>query len=357
MKRLIICNTYSQLILAFQLKLTLFANDEVDLWISDNSTNSEEVFLRVKSTKLFNKIKFLELKSFFYGRSVLKSLEDIWTYNFGAIKNAEKYDEIIFYNFTLSIYALSDYYYKIGHNCQWSRFEEGIFSYNTDFPKSIRLKVTGLFRLFIKRPDVLNLVTRFYCVYPWLKNTHLNWELVKIPDFFETKNKLLFYLNYVFDYHSNIKMPKYIYFASSSDVDNKPFGETSTVIKLANFLGKENFIVKMHPRDNRTIYQDLGINVLDKSFIPWEIIQLNMDITKHCLLTVNSGAFITISAMLKSQVSGYFLYNMLVSTSQSFISRKYEIHEMLSKLHAKGICLTINDNLDSIYGLCMKQQL
>lgn len=350
MKRLIICTTYSQLMLAVQLKLTLFKDDIVDLWLSDTSNGSEEVFKRVKEIPLFHQVSFVKYQDFLYNQGVVKNLVDIIRYNFGVISEFPFYDEIIFHNLTLKIYEIADYYHKMDYNTKWSRFEEGIFSYNTDIPKSNRVSMSRKFRKITNRPDVFLLISRYYCVYPSLKNSHQEWEFVAIPDFSVTINSLRKFLNHIFNYRPE-KLNRYIYFASSSDIDETPYGETELVLKLADYVGKDNLLVKMHPRDNRSVYSDYGIKVMENSYIPWEVIQVNLELSDCTLLTVNSGSFISITAMLNKPVRGYFLYNIVNCHTDSFITRKNEIHNMLDRLHDLGVCKGIVDDIKDLKAL------
>lgn len=350
MKRLIICTTYSQLLLAVQLKLTLFKDDEVDLWLSDTSKGSEEVYKRLNDILLFHQVSFVEYQKFLYNQGVAKNLLDVIRYNFGVISEFSFYDEIIFHNLTLKIYEIADYYHKMDYNTKWSRFEEGIFSYNSDVAKSHRVSISRKIRKITNRPDVFLLISRYYCVFPSLKDTYKEWEFVAIPNFSVTINSLRKYLNHIFNYYPE-KLNRYIYFASSSDIDNTPFGETELVIKLADYVGKDNLLVKMHPRDKRSVYADHGIKVMENSFIPWEVIQINIKPSDCIFLTVNSGSFITITAMLNKPVLGYFLYNIVNCHTDTFITRKNEIHNMLKKLHELGVCKGIVDDIKDLKAL------
>ena len=353
MKILVFCNTYSQLILAVQLKLTLFKDDDVDLWLSDTSIGAESVFERIHGLHLFNESKFLRFNYSYFKQNKWDNLKDLYSYNFKSINDIfPLYDEIVFYNIVLQIYRLSDYYYSIGHHPVWSRMEEGIFSYNTDFNKSKRIQYSRIIRKYIKRPDVFNYISRYYCVYPFLKTTHLNWDIIKIPDYSTTQKELCRILNQLFDYKPKKIEYKYIFFASSSDIDGVPFGETELILKLTNLLGKGNIILKTHPRDGRTIYSEKGIHVLKNSHIPWEVIQLNLQVDSITFLTVNSGSFISISAMLNKSYKGFFLYNIPNCHTDAFVTRKEEIHQMLVKLHQKDICIGITDDIMNLEEIC-----
>ncbi len=353
MRILVFCNTYSQIMISIQLKLTLFKNYDVDLWVTDTSIGVEDVFERLKKQNLFANMHFLLYNKTYYKQSKWDDLKDLYNYNFKSVKKTFPfYDEVVFYNLTLPIYELSDYYYQCGHHTIWSRMEEGIFSYNTDISNSNRIKYTRYIRKFTNRPDVFNLITRYYCFFPFLKSKHLEWELLKIPDYSTTFVKLRKILNEIFDYKPINVGCKYLYFASSCDIDKNSFGETEFVLQLANKIGKENLMLKMHPRDGRTIYSDNGIQVMKASQIPWEVVQMNLQTEDITYITVNSGAFISISAMLNNSTKGIFLYNIPECYTDSFIKRKGEIHNMLLRLHERGLCQGIIDEIYNIEDIC-----
>ena len=200
--KLIICDTYAQLIEAIQMKITLFKDDIVDIRISDHSVGAEMVSDRLQKLNIFNNVYFVKTKKFIYERTKLESLIDVLKYNFGSIPKVQikLYDEIIYYNTNLIIFAIGDYYKKIAHECIWSRMEEGLFSYDTDFESGFRVEYTKKLRKFIRRENVINNVSNYYCYFPKLKKNKWGWNIVKIPALINTKDRLVNILNTIFDY-------------------------------------------------------------------------------------------------------------------------------------------------------------
>lgn len=342
--KLIICDTYSQLIEAIQMKITLFKDDVVDIRISDHSVGAEMVSDRLQRLNIFNNVYFVKTKKFIYERTKLESLIDVLKYNFGSIPKVQikLYDEIIYYNTNLIIFAIGDYYKKIAHECIWSRMEEGLFSYDTDFESGFRVEYTKKLRKFIRRENVINNVSNYYCYFPKLKKNKWGWNIVKIPALINTKDRLVNILNTIFDYKYEDIKEKVIFFASSSDVDGEPYGETELILKIAKILQEKNVIVKIHPRDNRTIYKEKGINVMKNSLIPWELIQMNLQGEKKILLTVNSGAFVSITALLDDNLKGYFLFDEISEKNDKFNKREREIRETIKLLHYHNLAKNLN---------------
>lgn len=339
-----------QLIMAVHIKLTLFKDDIVDLWLSDNSRGADLVVNRLNSLNLFHCVKYMKWQHLMYNQSIISNLKDLVSYNFYPIENMdiEFYDEIIYYNPVMELFAIADYYKKMRHSVIWSRFDEGILSYNTDLRGGKRYELCRKIRKVISREDPFLHVSRYYCMFPHLKLTHLEWELIKIPGLDNDKEELRDILNEAFDF-TPVQLPHFVFFASSSDVDGNPFGETEFVLALANHVGRSNLIVKTHPRDNRTIYEDNGLQVMEHSFVPWEVIQLNLMSTSLHLLTVNSGSFISITAMMNdNKIKGDFLFNCISCDSPGYKARSAEITIQLQKLHKGGLGCSLSDKIFSI---------
>ena len=346
MKRLIICNTYYQLILAVQMRQTMFRGDVCDLWLSDHSQNADLVAQRIQSLGIFSHTEYLTTKANTYQNSVFQDISEVIRCNFGKVPPMEidLYDEIVFYNVSLKLYQIQDFYQQIGHVTKWSLMEEGIFSYSTDFACGNRVKLTRKIRKLTGRGDLLRMARQYYCTNPELKTEKSGLEVIRIPSDAASLSALKDVLNAIFHVDPGLLCfpQKYIYFASSADIDGNPYGETEFVLRLARELGKENLLVKMHPRDTRSVYEDAGISVTRDSSVPWEVIQMNLDLSRKTLLTIHSGAFISISTMMDSDVKGYLLFPFIQNGDGAFQTRSGRIGEMLERIHGCGRCRNIS---------------
>lgn len=341
--KLIVCNTYSQLLIAIQMMLSVHKNQTVDLWLSDHSLNMDRVVKPLKNIRLFHDIRFIMEKEFVYKRNKVLSIYDAIKYSYGKIQamHIPLYDEVIFYSLSLRLYALNDYYDKVGHILTWSRMEEGIFSYDTDFESGSRIRLARKLRSFSRRSELADKISNYYCFFPELKENKYGWNLVKIPSIMETKADFIKILSSIFGSKIKTYPQKYMFFASSSDVDGRPYGESDIVLRIAKIVGKENIIIKTHPRDNRKIYSENGLLTYENSWIPWEIIQLMSSYDDRIFITIDSGAFITISAMINSQVRGMFLLDDVRVKDAYLIDRSSTIKSMLDRLHKCNLCLNI----------------
>ena len=114
MYKLIICDTLFQIIVAIQMKITLFQNDTVDLWISDHSIGVDSVTERLRKQKLFESITYIKTKDLIYLKNRFKKLVNTLQFGLGKkqITQTNNYNEIIFYSTSEIIYCISNIYRK-----------------------------------------------------------------------------------------------------------------------------------------------------------------------------------------------------------------------------------------------------
>lgn len=344
---LIICNTYYQLVFACQLRRTFFNDEKVDIWLSDHSINANLVADRLRETRFFTDVRYQKTKQRIYTQSILTDIWDVLKTNFGKIRDLDipLYDEILFYNLTPDMFSLADFLKQHHKNVIWSHFEEGILSYNQVYYKGLfnRLGLAMFFRRFTSRDNILSNISQYYCTNPEFMTASKGWKLFKVPHIAVDDLRIRDVLNYIFDYKPQPITQKYIFFASSSDIDGSPFGETEIILDIADRVGSENLLVKMHPRDNRHVYEDKGITVMRNSFVPWEIMQMNMDTRDKIFLCVTSGAFLSASVILGQESRGFFLYPSVKGNTDSLKKRFTIIQNNLDNLHKAGLCQGIRE--------------
>jgi hypothetical protein len=311
-KKIIICNTYYQFIIASHLTFTSFKGDSVDLILTDQSNNMNLLFERITKTKLcpFDKVYYLETKYFNSHKKGVKYLHDIYNTAFHC-KLFDQIDykgieEVIFYNLDYSTMSIVDKSVKKNPNVAVSRFEEGILSYNHTF-RYFRLNLILLLRKLLKRKNLEK--GKNYCFFPEFFEREN--EIIKIPSI----NDDVFRLKQLFDVCFDLQFTeksyeyKYIFFSSVYDFEGgDSIGEFQAINRIADLVGKQNILIKKHPRDTRKIYEENGFNVDINSSVPWEVLQFNIDLKDKVLLTVNSGSVLSTSLLFGSNVQAYYVY-------------------------------------------------
>lgn len=313
-KIIVIVNTYFQLITAIRLKETLWFSCIVNIIISDQSNGSEKIAQNIEKTGIFENVYWIQNKE------LCKKYDNLYTAFLKAkmilfgIKNnnyREKYDEMVFYNTDIFVHGLYASLIKNNTNLTCSRLDEGILSYTDSiFLGNSRLKYINKLREIFYHDSLRMKTNNFYCFYPGVYEGNLN--KIEIPQIDNPKH-MGNILKKIFSVKSemlNIK-EKYIFFTSVYDFEGGlPIGETKLVFDIADMVGRDNLIVKMHPRDNRKVFQDRGIHVFENSEIPWEAMQFNNDFSSKLFLTVTSGSVLGANLIIKKSVKSYFLFKL-----------------------------------------------
>lgn len=336
---LIICNTHFQVVVAVQLKLTLFANDEVDVHVSDHSVGSELVVNGLCRTGLFSKVEYKCTKdeiSRVPRKKVAAFLRSCMGY--GGQAAYPDYDEIIFYNLNMPVYDLADSAIGGSEKTRFSGMEEGVLSYGRmAYGKSPELLDRA--RLATGHLPILRSIDAFYCFFPSIAKKNGPWtRTVEIPSLQLNMAAMREVLCEVFQYApQRIEYP-FVYFASSSDIDGAGYGETELVLRLADYVGRTNLLVKKHPRDNRTVYEDAGLAVMGRSDVPWEIAQICGVADESVCLTISSGSFINAAALVGGDAAGIFFAPSDCPSGNTLHERLHHIEDVLSSLHEVGMC-------------------
>lgn len=326
---LFICYTYYQLIVATQIRLTIFKDDFVDAIICDSLQNIEIIASNINQHRIFTHAYTCYNKKFDKKGSRLEKPLFVMSAVIGnprLLKIREpirnwNYDEFIYYNMTLSSVLLFDCIYKHNKRVVCNRFEEGIFSYRFLYMEEQELSEKSNGKIFNEkinltldvrqkthRKNILEKTKGFYCFYPeHYKGRYKTIKIVTIDDSFKDICRKMFGISDDMCYIPQ----KYIYFSGMFDLEGgESINEAGVIQEIAKLVGKENLIVKKHPRDNRNIYEENKIHTLKASYLPWEAFQLSYEYSDKILLTAFSGALISVNLITKKPVRSYFLYNI-----------------------------------------------
>ena len=321
-KRIIcICNTFYQLIMYIQMRKTLLKNSFVTLLISNHSKNAEEIADNILQLDIFDEVHFIRTLNYDHGKENLfkKSIKTLQLI-FGKKRDFSNIvkvhcDELIYYNFNATANLLFSMLIKSSPDLICSRVEEGLISYNycindADMTYKGCVKIASSIRKMCHLPDLKTRTNYFYCLFPGLY--HGNKKVVPIPFTDEQMAENGKLLASIFNIDRNkISYPeKYIFFSGVGDFEGgKPVGELDIANLIASIVGKNNLLIKKHPRDKRDVYEKNGFHVDCNSNVPWETIVLNYDFKDHIFLSVTSGSMMFGSAVLNQGPKTFYLYN------------------------------------------------
>lgn len=343
-----------QVIIAIQAKMRLFSDDVVDIVLTDHSINADKRAEGLKKTGLFRRVKFIMTKAA-YNHSSTQRIFDAARLMFADNMYSRMfwdddfdYDRIIFYNTGPDIYTAFEKAVRFSGGKkipELIRMEEGLFSCcRLHEPLLIkRMKPVHFLHDLMRKPDIFNHTRKFMCFYPELidipNDRKKDYTSIRLPKLTSDK-EFLEAINTVFDYDPSSELfpQKYIYFAVAADLDGFTIGEEKIILRIAEIVGKDNLLVKVHPRDERDVFRQAGLNVSRNSALPWEVMQLNHDFSKHVFVSLYSGSPVNITAMKNENIPAFMLYPAINGKNPVLDGIIPSVDNVIHRLKSMGVC-------------------
>lgn len=338
MKRVLFyCNTYFQLITAIRIKQTIKISDEAYLILTDHSSGSKQVLDKLERSNVFTKVWYFETKKIIKHRNILDTIKNVFSGVFGFnLLNIDKnivFDEFVGYNFDIPSHMVYAYCLKKNKKMVCNRLEEGIFSYFVKPDSCRELTTICRIRKILAKKNLRNEAISFYCFNPELYDGKLT--PVSVPKIKSDDKDIKELLRDVFDVKvSEFDSFNYVYLPCIYDMEGgAPIGELELAKRLADVVGKENLIVKVHPRDDKNKYIDLGMNVCGASSVPIEVLLLTCEYSNKIFMTSLSSSLLTMSTLLEEKSRCYYLFP-LCDLSKNYDAQYYS--KILLDLLSKG---------------------
>lgn len=308
------CQSTYQLLNAILIKTTLLNQATADI-ILTNATDFSSVSEKLERTNIFRNIIFSEdiPKTYLDWRGFDQKKQKEIT------ENPKKYilpvdikeDYTDYYIAVADEYNKIFYYYMLhkGISTKIHLYEDGINSYILN-------------NVVLCKNDFIN--HEFYDAYAFDKNIieHLVHEpsvvVEKVPSINYTEipkmdtlpNKSMKVLKKIY---TDVTLPKqkYIFLEEAFFEDGIASTDIELLEDIADIIGKENIIVKMHPRNKIDRFSSRGFEVMDNTVIPWEIVLLNSDISEKVFLTISSTAAISAALAFDKEFKAIYMYKVM----------------------------------------------
>lgn len=305
----IISNTVYQLLVVLQMKVTVFENMDVDLFITDHSMNTKRYAYNGNKLGLFRNVQYIETLDYSRRRGKYQP-GNIQSELFFSLKRynevkkrvgkIEKYDYFFSANLDLFAAAFYDVLKLKNQQIKLYLFEDGLSVckamevYLNDMQNYINngqfssiYKITGYGKAF-------NEIKGVFLSVPELFSWKRKMKLYKIPKIQKNNMDTINKINTLFGYDNNmdyiIKNKKVIFFEESYYSDGYKVNDQKLLNIIASVAGKQNIMVKLHPRSRENRFKDYDI--LPDLSIPWEVFYLNNDLSGITLVSIASGCII-----------------------------------------------------------------
>ena len=298
---LFVCSTPFQIIVATQIIQHNKKGADADIIITNHSKEYLKLADGVKKTGIYNNVFILKCKrtvkhgntlfdSISYHTRRCKEIVSDWIKSKIFAKD-KKYDEIYIINISVITVFLYNALLQKNRNIKLNIFEEGMSTYCHSYTDAD--KPSSLHRRFVNSSGIINNTRGLWVFRPELLQWSIpNGEIHKIQPFDIKDTYFVNTINTIFDIN-NIKdsyEEKVIFFEESFYADGININDIEILQKLAQIYGKQNILVKLHPRDTINRFAPLGFKTNIDTSIPWEALVLNKDFSDKILITISSGS-------------------------------------------------------------------
>lgn len=374
MKRILFgIDSYFQLILAINLRITVYKNEEADIIIYNSVPSADKVVNRLRECQVFQNVwitntsltkcgnKFSSIQKLPKYLAYLLTLIVPKTVLKSIIKDRfnNKYDEFIFNGFGALPECIFNSAYKNNNNIKCKRIEDGYMSYITVYltHKSFARKVLeSISAVLFNRKNINNFIDGYYLEDVNLCVVDMPYPIIQAPKVNRSNKQLVEILNKVFDYnHDPLLENKQIFlfedgrhFFSGSDE------EMVIISEIAKRVGKDNIVVKMHPRRTVNRWATLGIDIIKSYNVPWELIQLNNNCSGKFFLTVSSAVVFSSSLYFGDNCKNILLYKCLRESAEGLDDKFDTFVKRFMKIYGESSIL-IPKNYDELMNYIIKE--
>lgn len=348
---LFICSTYYQLMTAINIKRTLCIQQTADLLLTD-TTDFNGIIDNIKKCNVFRDVyqckvteKMVQLSNMSVAERK-KSTNPIEVYNHVGLPH--DYTDLYM---TFSRLSCTLYYYFIHMDTHLDvhLYEDGVTTYY--LPISKRFETDGLDhgqygerRLMNHIVENLMYATELYCAE---KFSWPNVQLTK-PQQSDGLKDVIFS---IFDRES-LPGERYVFleeFHAGMLLGNL-FSDFLIMEKVAEIVGKENIVIKRHPRCPVDRFTPAGYKVMDNQRFPWEIILFGENIDDKVLLTVSSTAVLTPLTLFDQKNKVICFSDLVLSDKANFWDEHFK-QKVLKEYNAetKTICFPRSEQELSAY--------
>lgn len=314
-----ICNTPYQIFVSTWLKMTILKNDKVDIIISNHMNNSDKMKENIEKAEIFENVFHVNAKEL-DSKDYKQNLKSVIS-PFGQLDKyfsvSKKYDVLfssnIDYLTRLLFHAIKNDKIdkRANRKLEYYIYEDGIATYSCHYEKAYAFTKKNR-RLFFwyKQRKIYYDCKGIYLFDKDAIMWHPNTVVLEIPKIDVNNIDFKNTVNLIFDYQNacDVYNKKYIFIEESFFADGYEVNDVEVVQQIARTVGKENIMVKIHPRNPVNRFKDLGYKTNENTHIPWEVIVLNQDMSDKTLLTFASTAVLNPFRLFGQNTKVYSLY-------------------------------------------------
>lgn len=314
-----------QLFNAIILRMTECAGDECDIILRPETEWDEDMITRLVDSQVFHEMITVDcvdniVNFWYFDNEKQRELVDNPLMFFGKAPVEPIYDKIFASVPHVAWKLIYRWHIVNGKKPEVCMFDEGLRAYTMDILKTDdAIYYKGEYG---KSPFISG-VTTFYLHQPECYSiSGYKYELKEIADpndYPEVKSKLVEIYG-----HDDLPDEPYIFIEDYYFGDRHMTNDLELFLMVADVVGKENIIVKRHPRCTVDRFTPLGFKTTENAKVPWELQLMTSDVSKKLLISVTSTAVLTPYIIFDSNVHVLSLKNLLVGQSLAHLDVGFE---------------------------------
>ncbi len=318
-------STY-QLFNAITLRMTVCQVHECDLLLRSAIHWQEDMLDRLLQEGIFGTIHrpdFTQIETDFWNLSVEDKtalMDDPLAY-FGGEPVPPVYDEIYAALDPIAWKMIYRYHQLHGKECALYQFDEGTRSYTLDLPASDNKPhfmgayaatsyVKAIQAIYLYQPELYAIPKHSY-------------ELLQMPNPKEHE-EVKAALCKIFG-TAALPKEKYIYFEDYFFPERHASNDMQLFRRLASIVGKDQLMVKTHPRSDIDRFALLGYKTIGHSNVPWEIQLLTDSAEDKVLISVSSTSILTPYIVFHSDVHVISLMKMYYGQNPFYSDAGFQV--------------------------------
>ena len=361
-RELYLCNTVYQVLVALWIKYHYESETEADLIISNHMNGGVDIANRIRTYGQFDKVFFAETLDVARYRVSQSRAEEL-TGNLFPVRQLRKlvaidrkYTDLYAANFDgftqmlfnalsrknpgLKLHIFED---GLSTYCSFEPYYRSMKNYYYDTSKSTQHPIKTFIRDKVyKKRLIFGNISRILVFNPDVMRWNPGCEIFGMDKI--DRNDLFFrnMVNQIFgyEYSTDCYDRKYLFFEESFYADGYAINDVELVEKLASHVGKENIMIKIHPRNPENRFAALGYKTNRDTSIPWEVIMMNMgNISDMVFVTVASSAILNPIMIFGLKIRAYSLYPCLSTVPSTLQGQSWAFLEELFNKYADMITL------------------
>jgi hypothetical protein len=141
----------------------------------------------------------------------------------------------------------------------------------------------------------------------------------------------------------------FIYFEEGFSFDNSGVNDLDVIMKVCDAVGRDNVLIKLHPRNRVNRFESKGIKTNSAVGIPWEVIHLNRCFEDKVFVAISCGSVLSSKILYAEHVKTILLYKC-TNKNPPLVNEEYE--KYISLLAQKyGADIIVPDTMDEAIAL------